>query len=754
MTRAQDDDLDMAALTAAARAATPRPDPALRAAHLRLAAENFARAQETAQAARLTFTSPTSGLWQGARDMLSTLTTRGGLTVTTALVAVGLLVLTPYGQNLIRGGQPLLTEGEVPRVEQPVNPSDVPPDATIAQSGEVALQTAPADTAPATEPTAATGTDTVVPPPPAPEATLGAAPGATIAAVPEATLRAAPEATLRAAREATLRADPVAASEADPAAASEAAPAADPVAAPAAAVADQALDDGLVMEAQGGVAATAVEPGSLVPAPAVIGRQGIDMAAGLPEADTEAFANAVENPVKAVTEAPVSTFSIDVDTASYAIIRQSLNAGQLPPPDAVRVEEMVNYFPYDYPAPAAGDGPFRPTITVMDTPWNSGTELVHIALQGRMPAIEDRPPLNLVFLIDTSGSMEDPTKLPLLKQSFRLMLDNLRPEDQVAIVAYAGSSGLVLPPTAAADRQAILAAMSNLSAGGGTNGQGGLEQAYAVAAQMADEGEVARVILATDGDFNVGPSSIGEMTSYIADQRETGVYLSVLGFGRGNLDDATMQALAQNGNGTAAYIDTLNEAQKVLVDQLTGALFAIAADVKVQVEFNPAVIAEYRLIGYETRALAREDFNNDAVDAGEIGAGLSVTAIYEVTPVGSDAMMTTPLRYGDAAATGPVGNEIGFLRLRWKEPGASDSQLLETPILLDAAAASDTQLTEARFAVAVAGMGQLLRDSPYLGGWDWDQAIALAAENRGTDAFGYRNEAVRLMRLAQSLQAN
>ncbi len=368
------------------------------------------------------------------------------------------------------------------------------------------------------------------------------------------------------------------------------------------------------------------------------------------EPNTEAFANAEVNPVKIVATEPVSTFSIDVDTASYSVVRSSLMNGYLPPPDAVRIEEMVNYFPYAYPAPEAGEAPFKPTVSVIQTPWNEGTRLVHIGIQGRMPALADRPPLNLVFLIDTSGSMEDPNKLPLLQQSFRLMLGQLRPEDQVAIVTYAGSAGLVLEPTAAKDSAKILSALNNLAAGGSTAGQEGLQQAYAVARDMAADGEVTRVLLATDGDFNVGISDPEALEDYIAGERKSGTYLSVLGFGRGNLDDATMQALAQNGNGTAAYIDTLSEAQKVLVDQLTGALFPIADDVKIQMEFNPAVIAEYRLIGYETRALNREDFNNDRVDAGEIGAGTSVTALYEVTPVGSPALRTDPLRYEAAEA--------------------------------------------------------------------------------------------------------
>lgn len=468
---------------------------------------------------------------------------------------------------------------------------------------------------------------------------------------------------------------------------------------------------------------------------------------GMP--DTEAFANAEANPVKVVGEEPVSTFSIDVDTASYAVVRSSLMNGYLPPRDAVRVEELVNYFPYAYPAPE-GDAPFRPTVTVTPTPWNPGTELVHIALQGALPEIDSRPPLNLVFLIDTSGSMQDADKLPLLKQSFRLMLSELRPEDEVSIVTYAGSAGQVLEPTPAGDRSTILAALDRLEAGGSTAGQEGLQQAYRVAEGMAGDGEVTRVILATDGDFNVGLSDPEALKDFIAEKRDSGTYLSVLGFGRGNLDDATMQALAQNGNGQAAYIDTLSEARKVLVDQLTGALFPIADDVKVQVEFNPATVAEYRLIGYETRALRREDFNNDKVDAGEIGAGHTVTAIYEVTPVGSDAVLNDPLRYGQAATPEGPADELGFLRLRWKAPGAADSQLIETPIPVAAGEAGP----EARFGIAIAGFGQLLRGSDYLGDWGYADAIQLANGAKGTDPYGYRAEAVTLMRLAESLSQN
>ncbi|PID61893.1 MAG: hypothetical protein CSB44_05295 [Gammaproteobacteria bacterium] len=508
----------------------------------------------------------------------------------------------------------------------------------------------------------------------------------------------------------------------------------------------------------------------------------------VPDTNTESFANAAGNPLKITREAPVSTFSIDVDTASWSTLRNSLMQGMLPPPEAIRIEEMINYFDYVLPAPE-GDTPFAVSYTVEQTPWNADTKLLSLALQGK--EITARPPLNLVFLIDTSGSMDQPNKLPLLVQSLKLLLGRLGPDDEIAIVTYAGSAGLVLEPTAATDGETIAAALENLQAGGGTAGQAGLQQAYATARKMSAEGEVSRIVLATDGDFNIGISDPEALTDYIADKREQGSYLSVLGFGRGNLDDTTMQALAQNGNGQAAYIDTLAEAQKVLVDQFDGALFPIADDVKIQVEFNPEVIAEYRLIGYETRALAREDFSNDAVDAGEIGAGHQVVALYEVTPVGSPAVRVSPLRYGsdgtkaaattsavsddkvaadgDASSPGDAsGNaataagestsrheELAFLKLRYKQPGESRSMLVSTPIVAspvhdpDADAAATGDLA---FAAAIAGFGQLLRgDDKWLGDWGIEQAIALALAHRGDDEFGYRQEAIQLMRLADGL---
>ncbi len=733
MTSGHDDD-DLDVLKDAMARATPRPDPALRAAHLRLAEENFAKLQQATQGKenepRLISDSPRRGVWQGVREMLQGLSGRGALTVTTALVACGFLFLTPQGQELWRTGA--IGEADVPVLDE-LPPPDVVTDAGQDPQPEADLRAdAPLDTGEAVETqqealpaTAGDDANTIAASDvPVTEPTVEQIPPATPPG--EASRALTDEEAGGEAAEMTLAAPEA---EAD-AMAREMAPA------------TTAPLDGAVV----GLVAPA--------APVVQDSFGYADQMTVPEPDTEAFANAAENPLKVVAEEPVSTFSIDVDTASWAVVRQSILAGYLPPPEAVRIEEMINYFPYDYPAPQAGEAPFRPTVTVFDTPWNPDTDLVHIAIQGTMPAIDDRPPLNLVFLIDTSGSMEDPNKLPLLKQSFRLMLDNLRPEDQVAIVTYAGSAGMVLEPTAASERNVILKALNDLAAGGSTNGQGGLEQAYAVAEGMKAEGEVTRVLLATDGDFNVGLADPAALEAFIAEKRESDVYLSVLGFGRGNLDDATMQALAQNGNGIAAYIDTLNEAQKVLVDQLTGALFPIAGDVKVQVEFNPAVIAEYRLIGYETRALNREDFNNDRVDAGELGAGHTVTAIYEVTPVGSPALMTDPLRYGaEASDAAPVSDEteIGFLRMRWKDPGSDVSELLETPIPVGLVEPG----TEARFAAAIAGMGQLLRGSDIMGEgaapWGWDEAIALAQGARGEDPFGYRNEAVQLMRLAQSL---
>ena len=465
------------------------------------------------------------------------------------------------------------------------------------------------------------------------------------------------------------------------------------------------------------------------------------------------------NPVKVVAEEPVSTFSIDVDTASYAFMRASLNRGVLPPPDAVRVEELVNYFAYDYAAPESSEPPFAAHVSLMPTPWNDATRLLHIGIKGYELTTAARPPANLVFLVDTSGSMDSPDKLPLLINAFRLLLDTLAPEDTVAIVAYAGVAGTVLEPTPAAERSAIAAALETLRAGGSTAGGEGIRQAYLLAERSFVEGGVNRVILATDGDFNVGIFNPDELEGFIARKRESGVFLSVLGFGMGNYNDALMQRLAQNGNGNAAYIDTLSEARKVLVDEATSTLFPIAKDVKIQVEFNPARVNEYRLIGYETRMLAREDFRNDKVDAGEIGAGHTVTALYEITPVGSGAERIAPLRYrheGTVSRARQSGrdDEFATVAVRYKLPNAETSTEFAWHVTgADAVASTAGGPDDVRFAAAVAAFGQLLRGGRYTEDYGYDDVIAAAQAARGEDPFGYRVEFLSLVRLAKTAAA-
>ena len=475
------------------------------------------------------------------------------------------------------------------------------------------------------------------------------------------------------------------------------------------------------------------------------------------EQGRDRFADFDSNPVKLVAEEPVSTFSIDVDTASYGFVRASLNGGVLPQMDAVRVEELVNYFPYDYPGPESRETPFRASVSLLPAPWNPAARLMHIGIRGYALDTATAPRANLVFLVDTSGSMDAPDKLPLVVNSLKLLLGTLAPEDTVAIVAYAGSAGTVLPPTPVAERGRILAALEHLDAGGSTAGGEGIRQAYLLAERHFVEGGVNRVILATDGDFNVGITDTDELESFIARKRESGVFLSVLGFGRGNYNDALMQRLAQHGNGNAAYIDGLNEARKALVDEATSMLFPIAKDVKVQVEFNPAAVSEYRLIGYETRMLAREDFRNDRVDAGEIGSGHTVTAIYEVVPAGSGGERVAPLRYqrGEAAeADTEFGDELAFLKIRYKRPDAETSILITRAVTTaDAFESVEAAPREARFAAAVAGFGQLLRGGRHTGDYGYDDVVALAREARGDDPFGYRAEFINLVRLAKSAAA-
>ena len=712
------DDLDD--LKAAFKAVTPAPDAAKRAADIALAQKNFAGLQESGKPARPISERSGMGLIRGVRSMITTLSARGALTATTALLAVGLVVTLPQLTDMPQpdlGGTTRTETDQVstvaateaaqaPQVVEEAVSEPVPVPLSEdkrarqdADGGRVALSER-------------TETESFADGTVAGDDTVAQAPGegsSIIAAAPE------PKKEQTFANTSKVQAG-----------------------------AAQGLANRSAAETRSSGLSVVGDIATPLPTPA-------DEVLIRPETDTEAYPDATPSPLKITVEEPVSTFSIDVDTASYAILRSTISSGRLPSPEQVRIEEMINYFPYDYATPEADGHPFRPTVSVVPTPWNQGTQLVHIAIQGRKPVVEDRPPLNLVFLIDTSGSMNQPGKLPLLKQSLSLMLSQLDARDQVAIVTYAGSAGQVLAPTPASERGTILNALARLSAGGSTAGQAGLQQAYSVAEDMAEEGEVTRVILATDGDFNVGLSDPEALKDYIADKRETGSYLSVLGFGRGNLDDATMQALAQNGNGQAAYIDTLSEAQKVLVDQAAGAMFPLANDVKIQVEFNPAMVSEYRLIGYETRALKREDFNNDKVDAGDIGAGHSVTAIYEVTPAGSEAQLVDPLRYGVAAEPEAEAEsglyELGYLKLRYKAPGQSISTLIETPITPGLSEAAG----EAGFAIAIAGFGELLKGSAFVDDWGYGDAIALANAAKGEDGFGYRAEAIRLMRLAGSL---
>ena len=463
------------------------------------------------------------------------------------------------------------------------------------------------------------------------------------------------------------------------------------------------------------------------------------------------------NPVKQVASEPVSTFSIDVDTASYAFVRRALNAGHLPPKDAVRVEEMINYFPYAYAAPESAETPFKPSITVLPSPWNPSNKLVHVALRGYDLKSAERPRANLVFLMDVSGSMEPADRLPLVKNAFRMLVDELRPDDTIAIVTYASGSGIALEPTRVAEKSKIFDAIDRLGAGGSTAGAAGIADAYRLAESNFDKRAVNRVILATDGDFNVGITNQDELKAYIERKRQTGIFLSILGVGQGNHNDALMQTLAQNGNGTAAYADTLSEARKVLVEESSSTLFTIAKDVKIQIEWNPEAVTEYRLIGYETRNLKREDFNNDHVDAGDIGSGHTVTAVYEVTPVGAPRLVDD-LRYAakspavdtTAEKTKPASNELGFLKLRYKRPNEDASQLVTLPIADVTWTNIDGAPAEARFSVAVAAFGQLLKGKSYLRGFSYDDVIALAQSARGNDPFGYRAEFLNLVRLAKS----
>ena len=461
------------------------------------------------------------------------------------------------------------------------------------------------------------------------------------------------------------------------------------------------------------------------------------------------------NPLKLTKDEPVSTFSIDVDTASYGFLRASLNRNILPQKDAVRVEELINYFPYQYQSPTNKEEPFKANVSVMPTPWNKDTKLMHIGIKGYQLEAKAKPRANLVFLIDCSGSMNEPNKLPLVQNSLKMLLDSLNENDSVAIVTYAGGAGVALEPTKVKDKAKISAVIDSLGAQGSTAGAEGIRQAYQLAEQNLNKDGINRVILATDGDFNVGITDQNELKSFIERKRATGVTLSVLGFGMGNYNDALMQTLAQNGNGNAAYIDNLNEARKTLVEEAGSTLFTIAKDVKIQVEFNPEQVAEYRLIGYETRLLNREDFNNDKVDAGDIGAGHSVTALYEITPVNSAGKLVDDLRYQKTNdKKDDKNNEYAFVKIRYKLPNTDTSKLITTPVNSESEYKTlDATPIESRFATSVAAFGQLLRGDAYMKDFNYEQVINLAENAKGEDKFGYRAEFINLVRLAKNAPA-
>ncbi len=465
--------------------------------------------------------------------------------------------------------------------------------------------------------------------------------------------------------------------------------------------------------------------------------------------DTEEYAHETENDFRSPTTEPLSTFSIDVDTASYANTRRFINQSRIPPADAVRIEEFVNYFKYDYPD-AKDEHPFSITTEISTAPWNPKHRLVHVGLQGKKVETAKLPPSNLVFLLDVSGSMNNANKLPLLKAAFKLLVNNLRPHDRVAIVVYAGAAGVVLPSTPGKQKGLILAAIDKLRAGGSTAGGAGIKLAYAIAEKNFHKGGNNRVILATDGDFNVGTSSTGELTRLVEEKRKTGVFLTILGFGSGNYKDSRMEELSNKGNGNAAYIDSILEAKKVLVTEMGGTLLTIAKDVKIQVEFNPAKVKGYRLIGYVNRKLANQDFADDKKDAGELGAGHSVTVLYEIIPAGSDEPVkgAAELKYQKRAASSAAdSDELMTVKLRYKKPDGDKSTLIVHPLRdFDLALAKTSD--NFRFSAAVAGFGMLLRKSKHKGDATFDAIRTLAKGAVGPDTFGYRGEFVQLVEKA------
>ena len=491
--------------------------------------------------------------------------------------------------------------------------------------------------------------------------------------------------------------------------------------------------------------------GQIMPSAMMVNQRSRTAAEARPlRTDTERYQKQPENPVKAVAQEPVSTFSIDVDTGSYANVRRFLNNGRLPPKDAVRIEEIVNYLPYSYPLPTDGR-PFAVHTQTVDSPWQSEAKLIKIGIQAQDTAKKDLPPANLVFLVDVSGSMTAPDKLPLVKKTLRILTEQLRPQDKVTLITYASGEQLVLPPTSGKDKDTILRAVNALQAGGATSGERALRMAYEQAEKAYVKNGINRIILATDGDFNVGVSDTETLKSLVAEKRKSGISLSTLGYGTGNYNEAMMEQIADAGDGNYSYIDSEKEARKVLRHQLTSTLATVAQDVKIQVEFNPAAVKEYRLVGYTNRTLRNEDFNNDKVDAGDIGSGHSVTALYEIIPQGKTGWLADS-RYQQAPAANGSKNEYAYVKVRYKLPGQSASKLIEQPVPARSIPLAQAD-ADTRLALAAASYAQQLRGGEYNGKLDWNTIEKMAANTRARDPFGLIAEFRELVGIAKSLSS-
>ncbi|GGY88071.1 hypothetical protein GCM10011613_36390 [Cellvibrio zantedeschiae] len=505
------------------------------------------------------------------------------------------------------------------------------------------------------------------------------------------------------------------------------------------------------IEREAKMATPAPTPIAYAPSQIQAVRKMSEIASPPPPQNTENYQHKEESPIKVTAKEPVSTFSIDVDTGAYANVRRFLNQGQLPPKDAVRIEELINYFPYAK-VTKKGAHPFGVDTEVAPAPWNADHQLLRVRIQAMDTKTVSLPASNLVFLVDVSGSMSSPDKLPLVKNTLKMLTKKLRAQDRISLVVYAGRTQVELEPTAGNEHDKILAAIDKLEAAGSTAGESAMKLAYQMARRSYIPDGINRILMATDGDFNVGISNIDQLKDMVAAERKTGISLTTLGFGQGNYNEYLMEQLADVGNGNYAYIDSADEGRKVLIEEMASTFNTVAADVKIQIEFNPAQISEYRLIGYENRALNEQDFNNDKIDAGEIGAGKTVTAIYELTPVGKPTLID-PHRYEKAADTKAAkSNEFGFLRIRYKKPDADKSILLEEPLLISNNKTSlDKSSEDFRFAVSVAGFGQLLKDNSYMNNYGFDQVIALAKSGEGSDEGCYRAEFIRLIKTAKEL---